>query len=235
MLSLQESKSIQSSHYPADREEGCSPPPTVSAQRGLHYQGLERTKKQLYEIDLKVNTNIPIHKQATQLYLQGIHDLEAPTKLQHLVFQCLTPQTLKSAISEFGEVLDWKVPDYSQNKVPILTAGRKARTHNTDCEEEQQLISPNGLCIDTNGDVFVANSAKHRVSIFSTLLQYKSNLGTKQLYHPHDVKLTQDCVVVLDWSSKCAHLFSRNGDYLSYCSLWERNKIVCYVVQASSV
>ncbi|KAI6647975.1 hypothetical protein LOD99_8303 [Oopsacas minuta] len=100
---------------------------------------------------------------------------------------------------------------FCKNKLYLLK-----RTDNSDSKEEE-LKLPRGLCIDTNGDVFVANRDKHRVSIFSTLLQFKSNLGTKQLYYPHDVKLTQDCVVVLDWSPRCVHLFSRNGDYLSSC------------------
>ncbi|KAI6647988.1 Cell surface protein [Oopsacas minuta] len=272
---------------------------TKETTRKAAIQELEKTRKQMEEMSLKVNTNISIHQQATRLYQQGLQDLEAPTKLPYPLFLFPTLQTIRSAISEFGEVKEWEVPDYSLKKVPILTTGNRGkgknefdaaglfldednhriyiadygnsrvqvmsfegefltnfgqdilkkpygivvnkeyifitdtehnslfkfcknklyllnRTDNSDSEEEQ-LNNPGGLCIDTNGDVFVANRDKHRVSIFSTLLQFKSNLGTKQLYYPHDVKLTQDCVVVLDWSPRCVQLFSRNGDYLSSC------------------
>ncbi|KAI6647951.1 Cell surface protein [Oopsacas minuta] len=273
---------------------------TKETTRKAAIQELDKTRKQLEEMSLKVNKNIPVHNQATMVYQQGLQDLEAPTKLPYPLFLFPTLQTIRSAISEFGEVKEWEVPDYSLKKVPILTTGKIGkdknelnaiglfldednhrlyiadfgnsrvqvmsfegefltsfgqdilkepygivvnkefifitdreydslfkfcknklyllkRTDNSDSEEEEELNFPRGICIDTNGDVFVANSIKHRVSIFSTLLQFKSNLGTKQLYYPHDVKLTQDCVVVLDLSPRCVHLFSRNGDYLSSC------------------
>ena len=83
--------------------------------------------------------------------------------------------------------------------------------------EELQLSMPCGLCIDINGDVYVADYFNHRIVIFSTNLQFKSTFGTHKLNSPRDVKLTPDCVVVLDWSPKCVHLFSRDGDYLSSC------------------
>ncbi|KAI6647270.1 Cell surface protein [Oopsacas minuta] len=285
---------------------------TKETTRKAAIQELDKTRKQLEEMSLKVNKNIPVHNQATMVYQQGLQDLEAPTKLPYLLFLCPTLQTIQSAISEFGEVKEWEVPDYSLKKVPILTTGKIGkdknelnaiglfldeddhriyiadfgnnrvqvmsfegefltnfgqdilkepygivvnkefifitdmihnslfkfcknklyllnRTDNSDSEEEEKLASPKGLCIDTNGDVFIANRHKHRVSIFSTRLQFKSNLGTKQLDCPQDVKLTQDCVVVLDLSPRCVHLFSRNGDYLSSCISQgeEQNCLLC--------
>ena len=256
---------------------------------------LEKTRKQLDDVSLKVNKNISIHQQATQLYQEGLDNLQTPTKLPSPLFQCQTLTTLQSAVSEFGDVLEWEVPDYSLKKEPILTAGKRGkgkkkldaiglffdedtqqiyiadygnnkvqvmspqgefitsfgqdlllgpwglsvnkdhifvsdRRHNslfkfckntlellncTKGSEELQLSGPRGLCIDSNGDVFVADFFNHRIVIFSTNLQFKSRFGTHKLRYPRDVKLTPDCVVVLDWSLKCVHLFSRDGDYLS--------------------
>ena len=65
--------------------------------------------------------------------------------------------------------------------------------------------------------MFVADCINNRIVIFSSNLQFKSNFGTHKLFYPLDVKLTPDCVVVLDWSPKCVHLFSRDGDYLNSC------------------
>ena len=87
----------------------------------------------------------------------------------------------------------------------------------TEGEEEGQLYIPQGLCIDTNGDVFVADSGNNRVSVFSKQLNFKSCVGTGHLDFPADVKLTADCIVVLDWSPKCVHFFSREGHLLSSC------------------
>ena len=238
---------------------------------------LEKTRKQLEEISVKVNKNIPIHQQATRVFQEGLDNLQTPTKFSLPLFQFQTLTTLQSAVSQFGDVLEWEVPDYSLKKEPILTAGKKgkgkkdlyvmglyfdedtqriyiadfgnSRIHvmsqqgefikslgqdvlqlpwgisankdhifvtdgghhslikfckntlellnNTKGSEELQLSRPHGLCIDTNGDVFVADCINHRIVIFSTNLQLKSSFGTEKLRFPRDVKLTPDCVVVL--------------------------------------
>ena len=270
---------------------------------------LEKTRKQLEEMSLKVNKNIPIHQQATQLYQEGLDNLQTPTKLPYPLFQCETLTTLQSAVSEFGDVLEWEVPNYSLKREPIITAGKKGegkeeldalglffdedtqqiyiadfgnsrvqvmslkgefitsfgqdvlqlpwgisvnkdhifvtdvRHHSlfkfckntlellnsTKGSEELQLSGPHGLCIDTNGDVFVTDCFDNRIVIFSTNLQFKSDFGTHKLFQPQDVKLTPDCVVVLDSSPKCVHLFSRDGNYLSssISQVKEQNSLVC--------
>ena len=77
-----------------------------------------------------------------------------------------------------------------------------------------QLSYPSGLCIDCNGDMYVADCSNHRVSVFSKGLKFLNCFGTQQLYRPRDVKVTQDSVVVLDWSPNCLHFFSRRGELL---------------------
>ena len=269
---------------------------------------LEKTRQQLEEMSLKVNKNIPIHRQATRVYQEGLDNLQTPTKLPYPLFQCQTLTSLQSAVSGFGDVLEWEVPDYSLKKEPILTAGKKGKGKNefdalglffdentqriyiADCgngrvqvmslqgefitsfgqdtlknpsgisvnedhifvtdvghdsvfkfckntrellystkgSKELQLSGPNGLCTDTNGDVYVADCWNNRIVIFSTDLQFKSTFGTHKLNFPRDVKLTPDCVVVLDWSPKCVHLFSRDGGYLGSCIFqgYEQNSLV---------
>ena len=61
-------------------------------------------------------------------------------------------------------------------------------------------------------------------------LQFKSTFGTHELNYPQDVKLTPDCVLVLDESPNCVNLFSRDGDYLSSCISQgrEQNCLVCF-------
>ena len=262
-------------------------------------QELEQTRQQLLRMDLKVNTNIPIHKKATELYQQGLQDQLTPTQTPYPLLLSPTLQTLQSIISEFGEVFVREIPDYTKKLRPILTAGKMGKGVNelkaaglsideanelvyiadlansriqvvslegefmrsfgqqilksptgiavaeedifvTDRErhylfqfhkkdlslknrtgtkgkEEGQLNVPSGISIDTNGDVFVADTLNHRISMFSRALKFKKCIGTKQLYDPVDVKLTKECVVVLDWSSNCLHFFSREGHFLSSC------------------
>ena len=82
---------------------------------------------------------------------------------------------------------------------------------------EGQLHRPSGLCIDYNGDVYVAEYSNHRVSVFSKDLNFLKHLFTQQLSSLHDVKVTPNSVVVLDRSPNCIHFFSRSGALLRSC------------------
>ena len=82
---------------------------------------------------------------------------------------------------------------------------------------EGQLDYPSGLCIDYNGEVYVADYRNHRVSVFSKDLNFLKHLFTQQLRYPCDVKVTSDSVVVLDKSPNCIHFFSRSGALLRSC------------------
>ena len=261
---------------------------------------LERTQQQMMEMSLKVNINLPIHQQATALYKQGLKQLETPTRLPYPIFISPKRQELQSIITEFGEVREWEVPDYSSKKEPVVTAGKLGIGDNelraagiaieddnklifiADCynsrvqivsfegqfktrfgqetlkkpwsitvsnehafitdiglnavlqfdrnrhelvtrtgtqgSEDGQFNYPNGLCIDYNGDVLVADNGNKRVSVFSKDLIFISNIGIGQLKGPTYVKLTPDSVVVvLDRSPKCVHFYSKNGHLLKSC------------------
>ena len=88
----------------------------------------------------------------------------------------------------------------------------------TGTEGEGQLNFPAGLCLDYNGDVYVADSWNHRVSVFSKDLNFLKHLFTQQLSYTCDVKVTPNSVVVLDWSPNCIHFFSRSGALLRSCA-----------------
>ena len=91
---------------------------------------------------------------------------------------------------------------------------------------EGQLYNPKGLCIDYNGDVYVSETSNDRVSVFSKDLNFLKHLGTQQLKYPRDVKVTPNCVVVLDNSPNCIHFFSRSGDLLRSCVTQGRDGMV---------
>ena len=91
------------------------------------------------------------------------------------------------------------------------------RRTGTEGRGEGQLNSPKGLCLDYNGDVYVADNWNHRVSVFSKDLNFLKHLFTQQLDFPCDVKVTPNSVVVLDDSPNCIHFFSRSGALLRSC------------------
>ena len=91
---------------------------------------------------------------------------------------------------------------------------------------EGQLDYPRGLCIDYNGDVYLAESYNNRVSVFSKDLNFLKHLFTQQLRNPLDVKVTPNSVVVLDLSPNCIHFFSRSGALLRSCVTLEEDCMV---------
>ena len=253
-----------------------------------------------------------MHQQAEQLYQQGQKEKETPTKLPALTFQCPLA-TLQSQISEFGDVVTWKCPDYTTKKKPVVSAVELGPGNNelqiprglaldeishkvyiadygnscvkvlsfqgefltqfgqdvlrrpwgiavteefifvTDWDHhslfqfnkdtlqpinragtrgraEGELFGPRGLCVDRNGDVFIADWWNHRVSVFSGNLRFKSCIGTGILNFPVDVKLSPDTLVVLDWSPNCVRIFSRSGNLLTSC-VSQGDKQNCLVYQ----
>ena len=254
-----------------------------------------------------------MHQQAELLYQQGQKEKETPTKLPPFAFQCPSLATLQSQISEFGDVVTWKCPDYTAKKKPVVSAVKLGTGNNelkeptglaldeisqkvyiadsdnscvkvlsfqgeflaqfgqdvlrrprgiavteelifvtdyhhhslfqfskdtlqpinragTEGEAEGELRFPSGLCVDRNGDVFIADSGNDRVSVFSGNLRFKSCIGTGILYFPVDVKLSPDTLVVLDWSPNCVRIFSRSGDLLTSC-VSQGDKQNCLVYQ----
>ena len=93
---------------------------------------------------------------------------------------------------------------------------------------EGQLYYPSGLCIDYNGDVYVADCNNNRVSVFSKDLNFLKHLFIQQLKYPCDVKVTPNSVVVLDWSPNCIHFFSRSGALLRSCVTEREDRMVYY-------
>ena len=244
--------------------------------------------------------NLPLHQQAGQLYQQGQKELETTTKLPTIAFQCPSLATLQSQISQFGDVVTWKCPDYTTKKKPVASAVKLGTGNNelqiprglaldeitrkvyiadlgnicvkvlsfqgefltqfgqdvlrrpygiavteefifvtdythhslfqfnkdtlqpinragTEGGAEGELNAPKGLCVDRNGDVFIADCWNNRVSVFSGNLLFKSCIGTGIFNLPLDVKLSPDALVVLDWSPNCVRIFSRSGDLLTSC------------------
>ena len=100
----------------------------------------------------------------------------------------------------------------------LLQFGKKdyKLVRRTGTEGEGQLKYPSGLCIDYNGDVYVADCVNDRVSVFFRDLNFLKHLSSQQLKNPLDVKVTPNSVVVLDRSPNCIH-FSRSGDLLRSC------------------
>ena len=269
------------------------------ANRIAAIKELERLQQQMQEMSIRENPNIEFHRQASEVYQQGLRKQEPSATFLCPIFRCQRMDTIRELIAELGEIVPCEIPNYSLKTDPMLTAGEFGKGFNeliakgiafddtteliylTDCRnscvqvvslkgeivkqfvndklmnpygiavtneciyltdvgryalfqfrkkdfkllnetgtkgtQEGQSLYPRGLCIDTNGDVMVADSGNNRISVFSKQLKFKSCLGIGHLQYPQDVKLSDDHIVVLDFGTKCFHFFSRDGHLLSSC------------------
>ena len=122
-------------------------------------------------------------------------------------------------------VTDWNIHALLQFRKNDCKLMRRTGTKGTG---EGQLDVPRGLCSDYNGDVYVADRGNHRVSVFSKQLQFVKCLASQQLKTPVDVKVTPDCVVILDKSPNCIHFYSRSGDLLRSCVIQGKDVTLFY-------
>ena len=165
---------------------------------------LEKAKQQMMEISLKVNINLPIHQQATALYKQGLIQLETPTKLPYPIFICPKLQELQSIITEFGEVREWEVPDYSLKKEPVLTAGKRGN-------DDNELIAT-GIAIDEDNKlIFIADWGNSRVQIVSFEGHFMTRFGQDTLESPFGITVSNEHVFITDIGLHALLQFDRNS------------------------
>ena len=164
---------------------------------------LEKTRKQLEEMNLKVNKNIQIHRQATRVYQEGLDNLETPTKLPYPLFQCQTLTSLQSAVSGFGDVLEWEVPDYSLKKEPILTAGKKGKGKNE--------LDATGLFFDEDTQqIYIADYVNGRVQVMSLRGEFITSFGQDVLKYPSGISVNEDHIFVTDRGHQSLFKFCKN-------------------------
>ena len=165
---------------------------------------LERTQQQMMEMSLKVNINLPIHQQATALYKQGLKQLETPTKPPYPIIICPQLQELQSIISEFGEVREWEVPDYSLKKEPVLIAGKWGSGENE--------LNAAGIAIDENNQlILIADCENSRVQIVSFEGQFMTRFGQDTLISPWGITVSNEHVFITDKELHTLLQFDRNS------------------------
>ena len=149
------------------------------------------TQQQLQDMSLKVNENKQYHQQATDIYKERIQQLETPTKLPLPFLSCPTLNELRTAISEFGEVKEWKL-DYSLKKQPVLAVGKKGSANN-------ELRLPAGLALDeVNQLIYIADRNNSRIQVVSFEGKFLKRFGQDILKEPWGIAVTADNIFVTD-------------------------------------
>ncbi|KAI6650872.1 Toll-interacting protein B-like [Oopsacas minuta] len=65
---------------------------------------IENAQQHMHQLSLKVNANISVHKDATDVYSKRLQELKTPTKLPHPYFNYPRLEELQKFITEFGEI-----------------------------------------------------------------------------------------------------------------------------------
>jgi len=87
--------------------------------------------------------------------------------------------------------------------------------------EDVQFRSPQGLCYNSRGFLFVADSGNHQIQVLNERYELLYTFGCKepgQLYRPTDIAISRrDQVFVTDWSPKssCVNIYLENGDFVN--------------------
>ena len=174
------------------------------ATRRAAIQEIETAQQQMQLLSLKVNINTPVHQQAADAYKQGLQQLETPTKLPCTHFSCPTLHKLESLIAEFGEVIDWEVPDYSLKREPVLTAGK----HGHGSKE----LNASGLAIDESNElIYIADWDNKRVQIVSFKGDFIKRFGQDKLSRPWGIAITSEHIYVTDTALHALFQFHKNS------------------------
>ena len=172
--------------------------------RRIAIQEIETAQQQMQMLSIKENIGIRVHQQAADTYKQGLQQLETPTKLPCPHFTCPTLYKLESLIAEFGEVIDWEVPDYSLKREPVLTAGKWG----TGSKE----LKASGLAIDESNElIYVADYGNKRVQIVSFKGNFIKRFGQYKLSRPYGIAITSEHIYVTDIELHVLFQFNKNS------------------------
>ena len=167
-------------------------------------QEIETAQQQMLMLSIKENIGIRVHQQAADAYKQGLQQLETPTKLPCPHFTCPTLHKLESLIAEFGEIIDWEVPDYSLKREPVLTAGKWG----TGSKE----LKARGLTIDESNELmYVADYDNKRVQIVSFKGDFIKRFGQYKLKEPWGIAITSEYIYVTDRELHALFQFNKNS------------------------
>ena len=174
------------------------------ATRRTAIQEIETAQQQMQMLSIKENIGIRVHQKAADAYKQGLLQLETPTRLPCPHFVCPTLHKLESLIAEFGEVIDWDVPDYSLKRKPILTAGK----YGTGSKE---LIAGGLAMEESNELIYIADWGNKRVQIVSFKGDFIKRFGQYKLKAPYGIAITSEHIYVTDIELHALFLFNRNS------------------------
>ena len=78
-------------------------------------------------------------------------------------------------------------------------------------EGELEFYWPSGLAVsELNGDIYICDTHNLRIQVLTKNTNFKTQFTTPKARCPIDIKLMGECILVLDDSNPCLHLFNSN-------------------------
>ena len=104
----------------------------------------------------------------------------------------------------------------SSNQIAVVSADGQLTAHfGSEGSGDGQLNSPIGLAINSRGDLFVGDSANHRMSVFDRSFTFLTNFGQFNGGDLHVASDQFDRIVVCDGGSNSLQLFDADFELIS--------------------
>ena len=176
-----------------------------------------REEEELIKMKNETERNLQMNKfhNLQQQILAGIEQKLAEVRKPHpetrVVFRSQSAP-LEQLIAELGEILEEvviSVPDY-QNMGPVVTVVKKGKAPG-------ELFNPNGVAIDTNNRIFIAEGnvlEQHaRISVFSEKGEYQTSFTRQYFKCPYGITIHGDNLYVTDVEVNAIYKFKIETDF----------------------
>ena len=82
---------------------------------------------------------------------------------------------------------------------------------------KEELISPIGVTVDKNGEIYLSDSVLRKVFVFDKKGEYLREIGSSELFmRPSGIALDNDRIFVVDTHGHCVLVFSKNDGTLIF-------------------
>ena len=162
---------------------------TLLSNRDKTEQELKSTKEHIERI--KENDLKTMQQEFLSKIEEKIRKLRISTADYFIQFE-FESKELENKLSTLGELvkLDYKLPNYSEMVIPIVTAGKKGK---------DMFRSPRGIAFDEETHlIYVCDMDDSRVKTVSMTGEFISEFGGNELLGPWSVLLHKDIIYVTD-------------------------------------
>ena len=161
--------------------------------RKKKFPELEKIIKQLREMNIEQNPILKLQEEQIKNLQKEQKKYENPTQVPVPGYSSEGLESLLEQLRGFGAVEEIGTP-YRERINPVKKFGTKGR-------EKGELHYPNGLTLNSNEIIYIADTFNHKIQIFSTAGKFVAEFGKEQLNSPYSVALNDKWVFVSD----CRH------------------------------